>query len=425
MTRLQTEVAIIGAGAAGLAAARRLHERGIEFLIVEARDRIGGRAYTLPDREASPPIELGAEFIHGDALDTLALMKECAQEPLDVVTNAFQLRDGRLGEDFAIWEAAARVLQRVNVRGPDQTVEAFLQSIPPSEIPAEQVDAVRTIVEGFDAAITRDASTIAIAQEWLGSNRMIRRPPGGYAPLMQCAARTAGARILMQANVDLIQWTRGNVSIRAAGSDGPMEITARRAIVTLPIGVLREKTVSFAPALPAEKQAAIDAIAMGPAVRVTLEFQSPFWERVENGRFRDAGFFYAPQCELRTVWTRFPQGAPFLVAWAGGGAVQRITEAHMDPIEAALRTCEALFPRADVRAEFRATYHHDWQSDPFSFGAYSYLRAGGGDARTSLGLPIEETLFFAGEATSRADPGTVNGALASGYRAAGEVIQRF
>jgi len=73
----------------------------------------------------------------------------------------------------------------------------------------------------------------------------------------------------------------------------------------------------------------------------------------------------------------------------------------------------------------RETYHHDWQSDPLSFGADSYLRAGGGDARNSLGLPIEETLFFAGEATSSADPGTVNGALASGYRAAGEAAHHF
>jgi monoamine oxidase len=421
VTRRQTDIVIIGAGAAGLAAARRLHERGIEFLVVEARDRIGGRAYTLPDREGSPPIELGAEFIHGDAPDTVALMKECGEAPLEVATEALQLSDGRLEEDFAIWEAAAHVLQRVDVRGPDQTVDAFLNTVDRDEVPAEEADSVRTIVEGFDAAISSDASMIAIAKEWLGSNRLIRRPPHGYAPLMEWAARTAGARILRQTRVNEIRWSRDNVRVRTTGADGPMEIAARRAIVTLPIGVLRENAVSFSPPLPAEKQRAIDAIAMGPALRITLEFRSPFWEHIDGGRFRDAGFFYAPQCELRTLWTRFPQRSSFLVAWAGGGAVERLAEARIDPVEAALKTCEAIFPSAGVRGELRATYHHDWQSDPLSFGAYSYLRAGGGDARSSLGHPIEETLFFAGEATSSADPGTVNGALASGYRAAGEV----
>jgi monoamine oxidase len=343
---------------------------------------------------------------------------------VDVVVNAFQLRDGRLEEDYAIWDAAERILRRVDLRGPDQTIESFLKGIPRGDLSADHAETVRTIVEGFDAAITTDVSAMAIAREWLGSNRMLRRPPGGYAPLMKCAARTADARIMLQTEVKEIHWSPRGVRIHVTGVKGTI-IAAQRAIVTLPIGVLREHGVAFYPPLPSEKQKAIDAIAMGPALRITLAFRSPFWESLENGRFRDAGFFYAPQCKMRTLWTRLPLRAPLLVAWAGGGAVQRLVEARIDPLEAAIETCETLFPSADVRAELRGVYHHDWQTDPFARGAYSYLRAGGGDARTSLGAPIEQTLFFAGEATSSSDPGTVAGALASGYRAAGEVAQRL
>jgi monoamine oxidase len=425
VTQVQTGVVVIGAGAAGLAAARRLHERGLDFLVLEARDRIGGRAYTLPGRHGTAAVELGAEFIHGEAPATLALMGECGQEAIDAVMNPVQLRDGRLEAEFDIWELAQRVLQRVNERGPDQTVEAFLGGLSRGNFSAEQLDAVRAIVEGFDAADTTDASAIAIAQEWRGSNRTMRRPGNGYAPLMECAARTAGARIILQTKVEQIAWAADGIRVRAASAEGPYDVAARYAIITVPIGVLRENAIAFSPKLPPEKLKALNAIAMGPAVKITLEFRAPFWERAENGRFRDAGFFYAPQCRLRTLWTPLPRRAPFLVAWAGGGAVQRLLEARVDPVEAALETCEALFPSVSVRDELSGLHHHDWQADPFSRGAYSYLRAGGGDARNDLAAPLHGTLFFAGEATFASDPGTVAGALSSGYRAAGEVIRGF
>lgn len=352
-------------------------------------------------------------------------MQECGEEAIDAAMNPVQLRDGRLEAEFDIWELAGRALQQVNMRGPDQTVESFLNAVPRGEFSGEQLDAVRAMVEGFDAAVTTDASAIAIAREWRESNRAIRRPRNGYAPLMRCAAQTASARITLQTVVEEIHWSRDGVRIQAAGDNGPVEVAARCALVTLPVGVLRENSVTFHPSLPPEKRKAIDAIAMGPVLKIMLEFRSPFWEIVENGRFRNAGFFYAPQSKVRTLWTPLPRRAPFLVAWAGGGAVKRLMEARVDLVEAALETCETLYPTVDVRAELHETYHHDWQSDPFSCGAYSYLRAGGGDARETLAAPLDGTLFFAGEATSSDDPGTVAGALASGYRAGAEVVQGF
>lgn len=124
-----------------------------------------------------------------------------------------------------------------------------------------------------------------------------------------------------------------------------------------------------------------------------------------------------PDCGFPTLWSRMPQKAPILVAWAGGDAVQRLYEKKHDPIRAALDACEAVFPQVDVRAQLQAAYVHDWQGDPYARGAYRYLRVNGGDAREVLRAPVAGTLYFAGEATSSNYAGTVSGALETGEQA--------
>jgi monoamine oxidase len=419
---IETGVAIIGAGAAGLAAASRLHQRGVDVLLLEARERVGGRAYTLQSYDGSFPIELGAEFIHGSARATIELMNACGESAIEIWYNGFQLSNGRLVPDSDTWEAAERLLQRVDLLGEDHSVERFLQSLARAEVSEEQVDGVRALVEGFDAAVTSDASIIGIAREWRsGANDTSGRPVNGYAPVMQYLARIVNERTFLRTRVDSIEWSGKDVRISATRSGESLAVRAQQAIITVPIGVLRNGLLSFNPPLPQQKQSAINAIAMGPVIKVVLDFRSAFWERVENGRYRDAGFFRAPACALRTLWTRVPQRTPLMVAWAGGGAAQRIIEKGLDPIEAALDACQALFPDADVRAHMRNAYYHDWQADPFACGAYSFLRVGAGDARERLAEPLENRLFFAGEATWSNDAGTVAGALESGYRAAEQI----
>ena len=123
---------------------------------------------------------------------------------------------------------------------------------------------------------------------------------------------------------------------------------------------------------------------MGPVLKVALEFHTAFWRELEKGRFRNAGFFQAADCQVRTVWTRVPDRSPVLMGWSGGGAALRLIERGVDPVQAALATVAALFPSVDLAAELRNAYFHDWQADPFALGAYSYLRVGGADARERL-----------------------------------------
>jgi len=419
MNALETDVVIVGAGAAGLAAARALHDRGVDFLILEARDRVGGRTYTLRTHDGAFPVELGAEFIHGAAQSTRALMREIGEVPLPTDADSFRLIRGHLEPAPDRWEPAERVFARVDVDGRDQSVQTFLDRLKPGSLSADDAESVRTLVEGFDAALLDDAGIIGIAQEWRsGVNDSSDRPADGYAPIMQHLARIAGRRLFLRTVVTHLQWSPQRVRLDARCDGEALSINARRAIVTLPISLLQRNIAFFSPPLPPHKRAAIDAIAMGPVIKVALEFRTPFWREIENGRFCNAGFFLAPATQLRTIWSRVPDPAPVLMGWAGGGAALRLAQRSVDPIRAALDTTAMLFPSVDVQRELRNAYFHDWQADPFACGAYSYLRVGAGDARERFAQPIEDTLFFAGEAASSDDSGTVAGALDTGYSSA-------
>jgi monoamine oxidase len=396
---VQTNVLIIGAGAAGLAAARRLHESGVDALVLEARGRAGGRAYTLHTSDGAFPIELGAEFIHGSATETMALLRESGE-------GTSEMSD----EPEHVWDATQRILESVDLNGPDSSVETYLQHADPRD--AAQA---RMLIEGFDAAILADASVIAIAKEWRGSgNDTHARPRNGYGALMRYLEERVQDRLWLNAPVRELRWSRDGVEASGTRAGAPVAVRAKCAIVTLPIGVLREDAVKFSPQLPAQKRSAIEAIGMGPVVKVVLEFRSVFW---------DAAFLQTrPRAVFPTVWSRMPERSPVLVAWAGGDAAHRLMAASPDPVQSAIAECEALFPSVDVRAQLVAAHCHDWQRDAYARGAYSYLRVNGNGARGTLAQPVDDVLFFAGEAACEDDAGTVAGALESGYRAAGQVL---
>jgi monoamine oxidase len=162
-------------------------------------------------------------------------------------------------------------------------------------------------------------------------------------------------------------------------------------------------------------------------VKILLRFAEPFWERLHDGRYRDVSFFHAPDAALPTFWTAVPARVPLLVAWAGGARVHRLGRraSRTQLLASTLASLRELFgPGIDLPGLLQGHYYHDWQKDPFARGAYSYVTVGGGAARGILAQPLEDTLFFAGEATDTADEaGTVAGALQSGVRAAREVLR--
>jgi monoamine oxidase len=194
--------------------------------------------------------------------------------------------------------------------------------------------------------------------------------------------------------------------------------SAPRAIITLPLGVLQSGAVRFTPELK-QKEQALKLLASGPVVKAALRFPTAFWEK----RHRDVAFFHSPRGAFPTFWTPLPARVPVLIAWAGGPKAERL--AGRDTallVRAALASLKDIFGRHD---ELDAVYLHDWQSDEYAHGAYSYVMVGGEGARESLAAPLQNSLYFAGEATdAEGEAGTVAGALQSGLRAAREILGR-
>ena len=202
------------------------------------------------------------------------------------------------------------------------------------------------------------------------------------------------------------------------------EFDAARVIITLPLGVLQSNGVVFSPALP-EKQNAITFLEMGPAIRVSLCFQTKFWE--QEPEMADLSFLFTDDPQFPTWWTSNPLPHPILTGWAAGHYAAALRGRSQDEIvHNAMQALARIIGRDERGLERHLTgaFTHDWQADQFSRGAYSYAAVGGIDAARALAAPVAETLYFAGEATNfEGYNGTVHGAIASGHRAARELLQ--
>ena len=432
------DAVVVGAGFAGLAAARELGAAGRRVLVLEARDRVGGRVRTLNGPDLPVPFELGGEFVHGSPDVTLRLLREASIPLVDTSEGRFQFENGVLQESsYDLFEESAQLFQKgaaaFAVR--DQSVASFLAQY--DGTPQERAARLAgMMVEGFDAADPHLASARAIEEEWSGAASLGNsqyRPAGGYVLLLRYLVDTLPAcvHLRLRSAATRCEWSTDGAVIEAQSAWGEaIRVRTDAVAITVPVGVLRASpgetgAIAFAPALPDDTQNAIDHLAMGPVVKLGLRFRHAFWETVDDGRYADAAFFMAGVGPFPTFWTLRPMRAPMLVAWAGGPHGAALTSADEPAIlRAALDQLNVLFGgRADPHGELVAAYVHDWMSDPFARGAYSYVTVGGGDAREVLARPLADTLFFAGEATASAEEGgTVAGALESGFRAARQVL---
>ncbi|MBD5653577.1 MAG: FAD-dependent oxidoreductase [Candidatus Eremiobacteraeota bacterium] len=429
------DVAVIGCGAAGLAAARVLGRAGRSVLVLEARERPGGRMHTIVDARSSAPIDFGPEFIHGHPAITASLLDELGAAAIANGDTSFEIDEfGRLVEqEDDPFDRAGAILRRGATASNETSVADILSQ---ETTPRGMRDArlAARLVGGFDAADPARASAREIAEEWAGDAMSGQsRPAGGYGPLVMHLVRALDReRVWLRfgAAVDAIAWSPRGVEIGARVRDASETFRARRAIVTVPVGVLRSErgsvgSIAFDPQIPPAVTDALEHIAMGPVVKVVMRFRTPFWERLQDGRFREASFFSSDSA-FPTYWTQFPERAPTLTAWAGGPAADALGSLTRDATLAlALAGAGELFDTRTLAAdECEVAYMHDWQRDPFARGAYSYVLAGGTGARRVLGEPLlGNALIFAGEATATdGEGGTVAGALQSGERAAAAAL---
>ena len=436
--RKRTDVIVIGAGAAGLAAARDMSQAGVRVTVLEARPRVGGRILTVHDARAPVPLELGAEFVHGEAPETLTVARAAGLTVMELPDLHEIVTGGRFLIRADFWQAIERMnkdlARRVARHGKDFPVSDYLDS--KSVRPARR-QLLRDFVQGFHAAHPERLSARALAAEAtdVGSeddqlDKQFRIVNGADALMKWLRDGLDPDRVELKLStiVEEIRWKRGEA--RVAG------VRARAVIVTLPAAVLKTGSVKFEPRIRA-KQRALELIETGQIFKIVLRFRRAFWEEPGFLKERRApasaeqdgksmNFLHAPGAEIPTWWTTQPIRGPVLTGWVGGQHAEALLSeepgARLERSLVALSDILAI-PRRELDDNLDAWASHDWRADPFARGAYSYIGVGGTGAPRSLGRPVEGTLFFAGEATTPDKIGTVAGALASGRRAAREALR--
>ena len=435
---MPADVLIIGAGAAGLAAAVELARAGVRVEILEARDRVGGRIFTVADPSLNHSVELGAEFIHGLAPEIWLPVQQHNLKVTEVEGDLWCSIDNQI-QQCNFFAQADKILEEMNDDGPDESFLDFLSRRFPGNDHAEAKHWATGYVSGFNAA---DPGLVSV--HWLVHSRRADeqiegdRPfhlAGGYQKLVDLFTSELAklnVPIHLNTNVQSVKWS-STADVRATRHQEQINFSAELALITLPLGVLQSAdALRFEPDLPANKRAALEKLAMGKVVRVTLCFRERFWEDLHGTpgpkSLADLSFLFSRDEFFPTWWTQMPEPLPLITGWAPAGSAQKLASLSKDQIiQQAVESLSAVLrmETSRVRAQLTSAYVHDWDSDPFSRGAYSYVKVGGEGCQEILGSPVENTLFFAGEATDTSGHnGTVHGAIASGKRAAREILKQ-
>lgn len=402
-------------------AAREIARGGRSALVLEATDRIGGRVHTVDDARAGVPIELGAEFVHGDAPETTRLLDEARLITVPVLGKHYRSDDGELSPQGPAWQRMGRVFKLMNPdRKTDRPFKDFLDEKPGGARLREERELAFGFVQGFNGADIALISEKSIAEQGdptegaLKARRIVR----GYGALLEHLRRTSDSEVRLGTEVRRVEWSEGHV--RVVDANGGVH-EARALVVTVPLPMLQDGDIIFEPEIPSVTRAARQLV-MGHVQRVVLVVKERFWEE----KAEELSYLHAPSRPFSVWWTQSPLQAPMLVGWAGGPPAVALTESG-DVGWAAISELARAFGvrRARVESLIESLHTYEWSRDPRTRGAYSYIGVGGTNAPRALARAVKGTLFFAGEATESETEGTVEGALASGKRAAKLLMRRL
>ncbi|MFL5308524.1 MAG: flavin monoamine oxidase family protein [Polyangia bacterium] len=433
------DVVVVGAGVAGLEAARRLVQAGLSVIVLEARARIGGRIDTHRPDGWPGPIEGGAEFVHGQPRGLVSALDSAGVHLVELSARHMLARGGRVRPVGKSWRRAMSFMDQL----PDEDVSFADVMRRPAMARALDRDGrafLQSFVEGFNAADARRISVRGLNKQTEASEEeqgdRLFRTRDGYDALPAFLARpllrTPGA-LRLATVVTRVAWGAGGVAIDARGLwGGPLpQVRARAALITVSLGVLQARppapgAIRFHPPLPNAKRRAIARLAIGNVIKVVARFRAPFGQGAFQKIPPATTFVHVPGAAVPTWWVAAPRPSTCLVGWAAGPAADRL-QADTAVGVAIRGLARGLgLPTSTVAAALEDARVFDWANDPFARGAYSWVPVGALDTPAALAVPVGECLYFAGEATDvGGDPGTVHGALATGARAAHEVRRRL
>jgi monoamine oxidase len=457
MTEAYADVLVIGGGVAGLAAADLLSAEGKSVLLLEGRARLGGRIETRYDPAWPLPIERGAEFIHGKPKETWEIVRAGGCCVYDVTDHHWVYERGRLTRPENFTEEVEKVMELVKSggrrgegtrNGHDLSFDELMATAGKRFKPETRRHA-RLYIEGFNAADAAEVSCAWLAEAQRASEEIegdkLYRVYAGYDKVVQFLRTGLSDQVKVELSI-LVRKIRWGDSAVERSADGerrvvveaveegtltPRVFEARRVVITVPVGVLQaslecdgdggEGAIFFDPPLPPWKCDAIRQLRMGAVVKVVLRFKEAFWEK----RFPDLDFIHGAGA-IPTWWTSLPIRSPILTGWAGGPAANELSGKPTHDIlrQAVSGLAKVLkVSRRIIESQLAGAHVCDWKQEPLSRGAYSYAAVGGIHASRELARPVNNLLYFAGEATNPGASGTVAGAIASGRRAAKEAAR--
>jgi monoamine oxidase len=402
-----TEVVIVGGGAAGIAAGRRLTDARIDCLLVEARARLGGRAWTVGDGSGAA-IDLGCGWLHSADRNPWVAVAEAQGRTIDKTPPPWRRRSAPIGfplaEQNAFLDALEKFYQRLDTHSDGADDVAAATFLEPLGRWNGLIDAVGTYVSGAD--LERVSARDLGRYDDSGVNWRVVE---GYGTTI--ATHATGVPVVLDCPVRCIDHSERRLRVETANGT----ITADAAIITLPSALLAEGTLAFTPALPEKIQAAA-GLPLGHADKLFLSLS-------DADEFdKDSRLFGRTDRSRTGVYHFRPFGRPQIEAYFGGPlATDLEAGGERAFFDFALAELSALLGSTFTR-RIKPLRLHPWRVDPFSRGSYSYALPGKADCRAALAAPVDDRLFFAGEACSRGDYSTAHGAYLTGVAAAGQAI---
>lgn len=408
----EADVLVVGAGMAGLSAAQFLRQAGYVVIVLEARERIGGRIWT--DERLGLPVDLGAAWIHG--ADGNPLSRLARDAGIDTVATDFEARalyrNGKRLSRATLAAAATQLeglLTALAARQPQaattESLATSVRALRPQVDPLTQWLLHSEIELEYGADLAALGLTAWNQDDAFGGDDLLLKQ--GYLPLLK--TQTAGLDIRLRTPVQRISRSPEGVQIETAAG----RFAARAAVISLPLGVLKADTVRFDPPLDRAKQRAIARLGVGELEKIALKFPRVFWPAAAHS----LASVDAPVNQLFEFWSLLPaSNAPVLVGLSGGehsrALVRLSDESVAREAMGQLRSmiADAPDPIGVVRTR--------WSQDPFAGGSYSLVAPGATLADYDTLTQPQGALYFAGEATHSQYPGTVHGAHLSGLRAA-------
>ena len=400
------DVVVIGAGAAGIAAARALRAAGRKPVVLEARSRLGGRAFT--DASLGPSYDAGAMFIHWAERNPWVQIArelgiETASEPwgggFRVYADGRPMADADRRRRRDAFNQIDRRLETVDLGARDMSIAELLSDLGPDSAPVAASGLLLSIGEESSRISARDYQRL-----WAGDDLIV---PSGYGNLV--ASSAAGLDIRLGQVVQAVRWDGASVTITTPSG----ELRANGCILTVPVGVLKAGAIRFTPELPAATRNALAGLHMGALTKIAFKVEGDRFGLTPGASLLEAG---APERMMN--FDMFPDGQDIVIGYCGGDYARKLSEAGLE--EARIHVVDLLVKMVggEFRKAVKAASFPAWWTDPFARGSYSVCDPGHEKAREALAQPIGGRLLIAGEATAGGGAMTVGGATLAGRTAA-------